>query len=420
MAVRVSKPAFNLRDKLSQLDIPVGSHGGHLLGSNSLEETFNHVRAGRRNLIINGAMEVAQRTQIASASAGGTSQFLVLDRWSMVANSSITYAVTMSQETDGPPGFKNSIKLLTTSASTPSGSENYILRQSVEQQFLNPVKFGTSQCEPVTLSFWVKSNKTGIYGHQMYLDNIGSTNNSRMTQWTIENPDVWEYKVIKVPPFRTAYTQSDQFNRGMMIDWHLASGPDDKVAEFEWTVAGAARAPIGQVNLLDAANNYIQFTGMQLELGSQATPYDHRSWAEELALCQRYFQKSYDYDVPFVWDTSGADWSGPDSSHAQAARRDHGAICGRNYSDSAKSQNTMQSRFTTSMRVRPTITAFAPHTGNKGNSSAGGSNPESSDNDKGVSGFRMLGETGFSGLQTSANLGANDWQCIHFMAHAEF
>ena len=67
----------------------------------------------------------------------------------------------------------------------------------------------------------------------MYLDNPGGTNNSRMTQWTKENPDVWEYKVIKNPAFRTAYTHGSQFNRGMMVDWYLASGPDDKVAEFE-------------------------------------------------------------------------------------------------------------------------------------------------------------------------------------------
>tara|TARA_B100001564_G_scaffold312039_1_gene284739 strand:- start:16 stop:1182 length:1167 start_codon:yes stop_codon:yes gene_type:complete len=236
-----------------------------------------------RNIIINGSMKVALRSTSKAITGYG---YHTVDRFHTVANSSMTYAVTMSQENDNPDGNGKSVKLLTTTAKTPSGSENYILRYIGEEQDISGAGLGTSSCKQLTISFSVKTNKTGTHGFQIYL--YGNTPNMTVA-YTVSSANTWERKTITLPTYTTSYTHGPDNAQGFMIDWNLSSGPDDIMAPFNWsTGSGAARGVTGQVNMLDTVGNYFQLTNVQLEIGDTATSFEHRSIADELARCQRY------------------------------------------------------------------------------------------------------------------------------------
>ena len=236
-----------------------------------------------RNIIINGGMKVAQRSTSKAITGYG---YHTVDRFHTVANSSMTYAVTMSQENDNPDGLGKSVKLLTTTAKTPSGSENYILRYIGEEQDISGAGLGTSSCKQLTVSFSVKTNKTGTHGFQIYL--YGNQPNMTVA-YTVSSANTWERKTITLPTYTTSYTHGADNAQGFMIDWNLSSGPDDIMAPYNWaTGSTAARGVTGQVNMLDTVGNYFQLTNVQLEIGDTATTFEHRSYDEELKRCKRY------------------------------------------------------------------------------------------------------------------------------------
>ena len=259
-----------------------------------------------RNLIINGGMKVCQHSNSKSEAITG-SGYHTVDRFKTVANSSMTYAVTMSQENDNPDGLGKSVKLLTTTAKTPSGSENYILRYTGEEQDITGAGLGTSSCKQLTISFSVKTNKTGTHGFQIYLGN----NQPNMTvAYTVSSANTWERKTITFPTYTSSYSHLSDNAKGFMIDWNLASGPDDIMAPYNWaTGSTAARGVTGQVNMLDTVGNYFQLTNVQLEIGDTATSFEHRSIGEELYRCQRYYFKfceGTNKELNVVWYFTGS------------------------------------------------------------------------------------------------------------------
>ena len=242
---------------------------------------------GRRNLIINGAMQVAQRGTSFSL---GTSNTYTLDRWTSNNGSSFNLDVTLTQSTEAPDGFSHSLKIVPDTTQTPISGQNGTIAARLEGQDLQHFGWGTSSAKDVTLSFWVRSNKTGIYSVQPYT--YGSSNNSSgVFTYTINTADTWEYKTIN---FGTS--SNDIVNtsaKGIEIFWHLACGSGDLITptnSISTTVVGL-QAATGQVNFMDSTSNTFYITGVQLEVGSVATPFEHRSYGEELALCQRYFQR---------------------------------------------------------------------------------------------------------------------------------
>ena len=257
-----------------------------------------------RNIIVNGGMKVAQRSVSEAITGAG---YHTVDRFKTVANSSMTYAVTMSQENDNPDGLGKSVKLLTTTAKTPSGSENYILRYTGEEQDITGAGLGTSSCKQLTISFSVKTNKTGTHGFQIYLGN----NQPNMTvAYTVSSANTWERKTITFPTYTSSYSHNSDNAKGFMIDWNLASGPDDIMAPYNWaTGSTAARGVTGQVNMLDTVGNYFQLTNVQLEIGDTATSFEHRSIGEELYRCQRYYFKfceGTNKELNVVWYFTGS------------------------------------------------------------------------------------------------------------------
>ena len=241
--------------------------------------------SGRRNLIINGAMNVAQRgTQ--SNKAG---HFTACDRFQFTENGSVE--VTTSQDTDVPSGqgFANSLKIDVTNASGTVSAENYALvRTLFEGQDLQHLLYGTSGAKKLTLSFWVKSAKTGT--HIVELVHSDATYYNSIS-YTVNSANTWEHKSVTFDGYQTTNFDND-VNRSLDLRWFLMAGSDlggGTLTDNTWHNVTANQA-VGQVNVMDSTSNNFYLTGVQLEVGSVATEFEHRSFGEELALCQRYFQ----------------------------------------------------------------------------------------------------------------------------------
>ena len=243
---------------------------------------------GSRNLIINGNMAVAQR---GTSETGITSQgYHTVDRFrTAYSNLADELIVTEEQDTDAPAGFGNSFKLTVTTPETSlAGDERLRLVQRVEGQNLERLKYGTSSAEYVTLSFYVKSNVTGTYGVQ--LDNRDDTRNVSGS-YTINSANTWERKTVSFSGDTTGSFDNDNA-RSLDVCWYLAAGTDFTSGTFatSWeSTTDANIAPSGQENLMSTANNFWAVTGIQLEVGEVATPFEHESYAATLQKCYRYF-----------------------------------------------------------------------------------------------------------------------------------
>ena len=241
---------------------------------------------GRRNLIINGAMQVAQRgTSFTGLNAYG------LDRWFTQGASVGSW--TISQETDAPDEFGYSMKYLCTSGFTQVADTRLLPTYYFEGQNLQQLKYGTSDAQPITLSFWVKCNKTGV--GQVNVRNV-DPNRIIGGTYTVNSANTWEYKTITFSGDTSSSITNDN-TRGLWIEWWLVSGSDFDTGSVPTSFESRSnpdRDAAGTLDL-DATNDYWQITGVQLEVGDTATPFEHRSYGEELALCQRYYEKWFEY-----------------------------------------------------------------------------------------------------------------------------
>ena len=261
------------------------------LNNDSFDDTAVH---GRRNLIINGAMQVNQRGN--QTASHGTSTYFV-DRWNEYQNGT-DVAANLQQSTVVPSGqgFSNSLLIDCTTADTSVAStELVILRQIIEGQNLQQLAYNTSSAKSVTLSFWVRSTKTGTYVCELFHISSGSgVNRTQSHQYTISSADTWEYKTITFSGDTAAIMDNDS-NASLYVQWCLQAGSDyasgDSTNSTWATDTGSVTTKryVGQVNFFDSTSNNFYLTGVQLELGDKATPFEHRSFGEELALCQRYY-----------------------------------------------------------------------------------------------------------------------------------
>ncbi len=248
------------------------------------EVLTNSQIGGRRNIVTNGAMQVAQRsTSVSSVTSGG---YKALDRYQVDYSGS--HAWTISQDSNTPNGFGASMKFLCTTAQALTGGQRIAFRQKIEGYNLQGTKKGTSDAESVTASFYVKSNKTGTYILEYFdIDNQRHINKA----YTVDTADTWEYKTITFEADTTGSFDNDA-NASAQLHFWLGAGSTytSGTLQSSWGSNVTANRAVGNVNLADTVNNYWQITGVQLEVGEQATPFEHRSYGEELALCQRYFE----------------------------------------------------------------------------------------------------------------------------------
>jgi len=242
-----------------------------------------------RNLIINGDMQVAQRgTSVTGNTTGG---YLTADRWNFTPVSLGTWTQTVENDAPTGSGFRKSLKVLCTTAdASPAASDVLRFDYRMEGQNLQQIKKGTAAAEQLTLSFWVKANVTGTYIIGLYdYDNTRYVAKS----YTVNASTTWEYKTITFPADTTGALDNDNAT-SLEIEFGLATGTDRSSGTLAttWQSYTAANALVGQVNLASATNNYWQITGVQLEVGDTATPFEFKSVEDELLECQRYYWRT--------------------------------------------------------------------------------------------------------------------------------
>ena len=296
MTVRVSKPEFNLREKLSELDKPTGLKGLELMRSDTSQNARDLIGAGRRNLIINGSMAVAQRATSLSAQSYSSPLYPTCDRWQFRSSNLDQANFNVSQQNDAPNGVcTKSIKVDVNAAETVLGAgEQFWIAQTIEAQNCSDLGFGDSGASDLTISFYVKSNVLGTYSMYLYTQD---PNRSISRTYTIDTVGNWERKIIHVPGDTGGSAINHDNGIGIKVYWHLLAGSDyQSSSATNWqTHNGNATAYGHEVNIASSTSNYWQLTGVQVERGSNATEFENRSFGEEMVLCHRYYQQIEGY-----------------------------------------------------------------------------------------------------------------------------
>ena len=247
---------------------------------------------GRKNLIINGAMQVAQRGTSASGLTNGSTGYHTVDRFRYSEAGATTSQLTMSQDSDAPNGFGQSLKFAVTTTGSAAADDIVRCQTILEGQDLQGLAFGSADAKNITLSFWVKSSLTGTYSFYIYATDgnrvIGST-------YTINSANTWEYKTITFPG-DTAQAIANDNTASFYLGFVLSAGSNQTATDnTSWDAISNLSVAYGHaVDFCNTASATWQITGVQLEVGSVATPFEHRSYGEELALCQRYFYEFTD------------------------------------------------------------------------------------------------------------------------------
>jgi hypothetical protein len=260
------------------------------MASETAQEARELVSAGRKNLIINGDMRITQRgTTTVSVGASASSGYLIHDRW-IINNPGIdTLTANYSNENgDSSIGFRNSARLTCTGTETVVTGERFSFETRIEAKDIIFLRWGTSQAKPITISFWVKSNLPGKYGvHIRHHDPVYAF----VFPYYVNVADTWEYKTYTIPG-NTAGTTNNDTGIGFWIRFMLASGDVASSADEKWSAAdtGPNNTP-GAVAWGTSIGHTWEITGVQVEVGKNATEFEHRSYGEELALCQRYYQQ---------------------------------------------------------------------------------------------------------------------------------
>lgn len=275
----------NVKNASSSVNNAVTTSGGDL--TNAAGVSF---MGGSKNLLYNGAMQVAQR---GTSTAGiTTTGYYTVDRWKGYTESLGTW--THSVENDAPTGsgLRRSFKTLCTVADAAPGAGDVLtFTQEFEGQDLQRIAKGTSSAQQITLSFWVKSNVTGTY-----VVNLIDVDNARSVSGTysISASATWERKTITFPADTTGAFDNDN-NASLQLFFWLAAGSNytSGTLNTSWASQVNTNRAVGQTNLAAATNNYWQITGVQLEVGPVATSFEFKSYGQELRECQRYYERIY-------------------------------------------------------------------------------------------------------------------------------
>ena len=314
MTVRVNKPSFNIREKLSELGRKFGLKGSELAAAETVQEAREIVSAGRKNMIINGAMQVAQRVAYPSTQPTVSySNYYTVDRWRFnVQNTKFgTWTLSQSNTVPAGKGFAYSWKWDCQSADSSLDSGDYgIAEYRMEAQDLQHLEYGTSSAKPVTISFWVKTNKTGTYVFSIFSED---GNRYVSKTYTVNEANAWEYKTITFDG-DTSGTINNDTGDGFRLWWWLGAGSSFTSGTMQpgaWRSFSSAQSSTAadlNVNMADSTSNEWFITGVQLEVGRNATEFEHRSYGEELALCQRYYGKIRLSNQEWIYNESSSTW----------------------------------------------------------------------------------------------------------------
>jgi hypothetical protein len=338
-----------------------------------------------RNRIINGDMRIDQRNAGASVTITDTANFTyTLDRWAAYANIASKFSVQQNVGSVTPPvGFTNYVGATSLAETSLGASDQYSLSQQIEGLNVADLGWGTANAKTVTLSFWVRSSLTGTFG--------GVFTNSALNRgygytYTINSADTWEQKSVTIPG-DTSGTWLTTNGVGIRVYFGLGVGSTLSAPVGSWS-AGGYRSATGATSVVgtDGATFYI--TGVQLEVGSVATPFERRPYGQELQLCQRYYQKS--------WNQESAAGT---ASHI-------GGIHVVSWGDGNASGISWQ----VPMRANPTVTFYPTDSTSAGNVGSAGIARAAS--------AIYPSQRGYSFIQVSSGA-ANDYTRFQYIASAE-
>ena len=247
--------------------------------SNSYEDTAVH---GQRNLIINGAMQVFQRATSATNPGGG---YDTVDRFRSSQNNSGLGNYNAEQSTDAPSGFASSYKLTKSGVTSQTSTTSAFIQYFFEGQDVQQLQYGSSSAKKVTLSFYVKSSLTGTWGVALQDGEAGKHN---VQTYTISSANTWEYKTITFDGDTAASIANDN-SAELDVQFVLGAGSDYQTATTGSWQSGDKKTTSSQTQWPETDGATWQITGVQLEVGDTATTFEHRSYGDELARCQRYY-----------------------------------------------------------------------------------------------------------------------------------
>ena len=356
---------------MSQLAVNaiLDANGGNTATINSMTPTADSLQ-GFRNRIINGDCRIDQRNAGASVAINDATVY-TLDRWRMAEVTD--GAVTVQQVTDAPTGFVNSLKITTTTADGTLGSTQYsFLKQAIEGFNVSDLGWGTANAKTVTLSFWVRSSLTGTFSGAFVND---GSNRNYIFEYSIASADTWEYKTIVVPG-DTSGTWLTNNSVGIRLRFDYGSGSSLRGTANTWQ-AGNLIGSTGSVSVIGTLNATFYITGVQLEVGSVATPFERRPYGTELALCQRYY------------------------SNFVVTQDEYVAVA---HASSATAAKTQAFFFKVPMRATPTVTLSAA-----GNGAGQSSFLQASNSYAGVGSHSVLSATKEQFLISTSNYTSTSW-----------
>ena len=283
------------------------------------------------NRIINGAMTIDQRNAGATLSLATTAAPLyAVDRF-FAYQDKTGVTGTVGQSTDAPAGFKNSFGVTITTGSTSGAADQSFIAHLIEGLNVADLGFGTANAQTITLSFWVKSSITGTNGFS-----VGNSagNRAYIGSYTVNLANTWEQKTVTIAG-DTSGTWLTTNGIGIRIRFNIGSGSNWFGAAGSWGTF--YNGPTGSFSTTATSGATFYITGLQLEVGSTASPFEHRQYGQELALCQRYYEKSYDINTVAGTNTFS------------------GAIRFRTASSSVE----VPLKFTQTKRATPTVTPYS-------------------------------------------------------------
>ena len=237
--------------------------------------------SGARNRIINGDMRLDQRN--AGASVTPADGAYTLDRWQYGATQASK--VTLQQSTTAPAGFSNSLLITSSSAYSVSSGDLFRITQNIEGFNFADLSFGSASAKTVTLSFWVRSSLTGSFGGSLL---NSARDRSYPFSYSISAANTWEYKTVTIAGDTTGTWVGSTNGTGVRLNFSLGAGSSNSGTAGVWGSGGFV-SPSGQTSVVGTNGATFYITGVQLEAGTVATPFERRSYGQELALCQRYF-----------------------------------------------------------------------------------------------------------------------------------
>ena len=256
--------------------------GGNTATINSMTPTADSLQ-GFRNRIINGDMRIDQRNAGASVSTTGS---YPVDRFYVSEGTSATF--TSQRSTTAPVGYTNSLLFTVGTGASAGAAEQVQIRQAIEGFNIADLAWGTANAKSVTISFQVRSSITGTYCIFLQSSDGGV---SYVATYSINSANTFETKSVTIAGPTTGTFNTDN-STGLLVGWDLGSGSNFNTTAGSWT-SGQYRRTTSQANFISNSGATWYITGVQLEVGSVATPFERRDYGRELAMCQRYYEKSY-------------------------------------------------------------------------------------------------------------------------------